>query len=188
MNGSSVPPNRSMVSLAELVTMLTPALGHEHSQQLVDTVAKQLHQAGPLLSLAQAGELLQALRASDGDNGLVSVAARMTQSRLEARQRKVVSGSPSNGSGVATFAARPARRSAPANARHFTEADVVSLLGPTLGDQRSQDLVRDLIKQLSIELPMLRTDVTRLLELLEHQPGIVSVVARFARARLARDS
>lgn len=188
MNGSSVPPNHSTVSLAELVTMLAPALGHEHSQQLVETVAKQLNQSGPLLTLAQAVELLQALRASDGDKGLISVAARMTQSRLEARRRKVVSTSPSSSSAVAAFAARTSRPSVPAAATRFTEADVVSLLGPTLGDQRSQDLVRDLVKLLGLELPMPQADVTRLLEALELQPGLVSVVARFARARLARDS
>lgn len=188
MNGSSVPPNHSTVSLAELVTMLAPALGHEHSQQLVDTVAKQLNQAGPLLTLAQAVELLQALRASAGDKGLISVAARMTQSRLEARRRKVVSTSPSRGNGVATFTGRPSRQGEPAGATRFTEADVVSQLGPTLGDQRSQDLVRDVVKQLGLELPMPLADVIRLFEALELQPGIVSVVARFARARLARGS
>jgi hypothetical protein len=176
------------VSLAELVTLLAPALGHEHSQQLVDTVAKQVNQAGPLLTLAQAVELLQALRASQGDKGLISVAARMTQSRLEARRRKVVSTSPSSGSGVATFASRTSRRSVPANASRFTEADVVSLLGPTLGDQRSQDLVGDVVKQLGLELPMPLADVIRLFEALELQRGLVSVVARFAKARLARGS
>ena len=68
--------------------------------------------------------------------------------------------------------------------RHVEVSEIVALLSPTLGQEKSRDVVEQALRQLGVgdgDVPP-RT-ATAVLDLLAPTPGLIGVAARFARLR-----
>jgi hypothetical protein len=71
----------------------------------------------------------------------------------------------------------------------FPIQDLVSLLSPTLGEERSREIVRGALETMGLsETTLTNDDAVRVLDLLGQSAGIVGSVARFAKVRLELSS
>lgn len=146
------------MSPRNLIELLSESLGAERSTTLVRgaMVRLALHadDAGEL-PLGQVDRILETIGAA---GGMAAIAARF------ARQRAVRS-----------------REHAPL--RRIPLAVLVDLLAPTLGDQRSFEIVAEALGgEHDLERGLERDEALGVLDALAGRPGILGVAARFARS------
>jgi hypothetical protein len=197
---SSIPPERVRVSRAELIELLAAALGRETSEALVQQTATRLQLPAAVLNLRQALALLQDLRSSNGDAGLVSVAARLAQSRLQLNAVRDNPKRTATRSEPAAAEAKPNRNpteavpslraeAAPLSSAAdswWTVEKLADLLSGTLGQERSVEVIRAELEKKGMRAPLTQTQSIIVMDRLGQEKGVVGVVARFAKRRISQ--
>lgn len=170
-------------TLADLVALLAPTLGQEKSEEVVAEAARSVGILVDEFSASRAHALLDQLGRSPG---MVGVAARFARTRFEVRPHD---GEPVEEPPVSSGGTR--RESKPSSGRmeavpqRIERKQIVGLLAPTLGDEKSEEVVLAAVTRR--QLPEETLDQQQALAVLEDlaaQHGLVGVTARFAKARL----
>jgi hypothetical protein len=165
---NSPAPSRPF-GLLELRDLLAPALGDEKSHELITTCASRHGIALATLTYEGAARILSEL-AKEG--GIVGVAARLAHARLPmALTRAQAEPAPTSGlrqSGAHSTNIRPM---------------IEQTLSATLGAEKSAEVVAEAIASLGFPRYLDAEQGARVLDLLSRAPGMVGVVARFARSR-----
>ena len=173
MARSTFPLDRGTTGLTDLVGMLAPTLGTEKSNELVRSVAREL---GLGEELDRASVLALVDRLGEGP-GLAGLAARF----IRARYLRLTSSS------IRPAVQAVSRRDdeePPSSRGVMSNHALVDLLAPTLGNEKSTELVEEAARQLGLTMTRLgREDALRILEVLTAAKGIVGVAARFAKSR-----
>ena len=176
MTSPSPPSKKGTLAVQDLVAMLAPTLGREKSDELVRSTASELGLTEPVLDKASALTLIDRLGAGAG---LAGVAARFVRARY--LRMNVSSIRP-----AATMAtpSTPATQFPPPLRGHVQRDALVQLLAPTLGEEKSAELIEGAARRRGENLDRLdRLTALAILEELAEVPGIVGVAARFAKAR-----
>jgi hypothetical protein len=168
-------PGTAARSLSELVALLAPTIGQDKSRDAVVAAARHLGLEGDALAREEALSILDHLATSAG---ILGVAARFVRERSASRPARVVCEPPPAGD--------PAPAGVP-SAGGAAAAKLKAQLAPALGQEKSEQLVADAMKQLGIDgHELTAAEASAILDLLAGTPGLVGVTARFARARLPR--
>ena|SRR5579859_895773 len=170
-------------TLAEVVALLAPTLGQEKSEEVVGETARSLGILGDEFTVSKALAVLDALGKW---SGMVGVAARFARTRFEGRPHEgaVVDEAPVS-SGGTRREAKPSSGRMPAAPHRVDRKQIVNLLAPTLGDEKSEEVVVAALSRRQLPLDTLdQKQALIVLEDLAAQHGLVGVTARFAKARL----
>lgn len=176
-----------------VVALLSSALGQEKGDEVVLAAARSLGIPGATWTGAEVRLVVDALAKAEG---LVGVVARFALSRGDVDRLVATShagaafeeGAPSSMRVQAALAAHDARASAPAASPHgaatHDASELVALLSPALGAEKSRDAVEAVASRLALDPRRLtREHALAVLDELTKNDGIVGVVARFAKAR-----
>jgi hypothetical protein len=148
-------------SKSTLASALAPAVGEEKAQELVSEAMRELGVHSRDVTAYEARALFDHLGRHEG---VVGVSARIAKARLASLRDSENPGSSKH--------------------RRITANDVIELLSPSVGQERARELVEASCHKLSIDPEVLgRDDVSAVLDDLAMTGGVVSVVARFAKAR-----
>jgi hypothetical protein len=184
-----------LVWVSDLVPLLSPTLGEERSAEVLGIAARQLGFAPPF----KPEEARAILRTLASWTGIVGVAARFATARASTVFRAVAADAPPISSHIESKPASQSdpdsdvRRSSgrrpaislPASERRVAVERLVELLAPSVGQEKSEEAVREAMGRLGFEGDELDgRQSLRVLELLATMGGIVGVTARFAKARL----
>jgi hypothetical protein len=187
-----------LVWVSDLVPLLSPTLGDEKSAEVLGVAARQLGLAPPF----KPDEARAILRTLASGTGIVGVAARFATARastmfralgappVSSRVESNPTSSPTSSQNDHEIDPRRAsgRRPAitlPATEHRIAVHRLVELLAPSVGQEKSEEEVRDAMVRLGFEGDSLDARQSlRVLELLAATGGIVGVTARFAKARL----
>jgi hypothetical protein len=154
--------DRRSLSVDDLVAMMASSVGEEKAREAVMTVVRTLGTAQ--------GELVLEVLAREP--GVIGVTARFVRARAEGPR----AGEPS---------ARAMQGSQQPRTNTIDADQIAGLLAPSLGEERSLEIVREALRQHGA--PLVGIDRARALDVLEGlacERGIVGVTARFAKARL----
>ncbi len=171
---------------------MAPALGSEHSESLVQQTAGKLQLPLRALSRQQAHQLLQHLRELHGDSGLISVAARLAQSRISLKEPRV-SVRPLRATNEARVVVEIGYKVASEGERElhaprdaaWTIERLADVLSDTLGKERSLVVIRGELDKMGAKAPLTQSQAIVVMDRLSEEKGIVGVVARFAKRRLS---
>jgi hypothetical protein len=170
----------------EIASLLAPTLGWEKSEELVGAAARHLGLLGSGFDRYETAQILELLSQQPG---IVGVAARFAHMNVDARRR------------AAARAIQPAppreERRPPADgvvpgppssrvvARRIPLAELVALLAPTVGQEKSEETIATAarLKRITDEA-VTRDQALAIFELLTETAGIVGVTARFAKVRM----
>jgi hypothetical protein len=170
-------------TLAEVVALLAPTLGQEKSEEVVAEAARSLGILVDEFSASRAVALLDTLGKAPG---MVGVAARFARTRFEGRPHDgEAAEEPPISSGGTRRESKPSSGRMESAPQRVERKQIVGLLAPTLGDEKSEEVVVGAITRR--QLPKDTLDQQQALEVLEDlaaQHGLVGVTARFAKARL----
>jgi hypothetical protein len=184
-----------LVWVSDLVPLLSPTLGEEKSAEVLGLAARQLGFAPPF----KHEEARAILRTLASWTGIVGVAARFATARASTVFRAVAADAPPNSSHIESKPASQSdpdsdvRRSSgrrpainlPGSERRVAVDRLVELLATSVGQEKSEEVVREAMTRLGFEGDELDgRQSLRVLELLATMGGIVGVTARFAKARL----
>jgi hypothetical protein len=162
--------NDRTVSIADLATLLSSALGEEKSQEVVTSTARSLGYASGFYTPAEVRKIFDVLSHAEG---LIGVVARFAHSRGDVD--RVVRRNPAG-------ARRPSVQME--TVRAATSVDLLPLLAPALGIDKARDATTGAAARLKLDPHALTRDHALLiLDELTKNEGIVGVVARFAKAR-----
>ena len=162
--------NDRNVSVADLASLLSSALGEEKSQEVVTSAGRSLGYAAGFFTPAEVRSIFDTLSRSEG---LIGVVARFAISRGDVD--RIVSRSPAG-------ARRPSVQME--QVRAITSVDLLPLLAPALGTDKARDATTAAAARLKLDPHALTRDHALLvLDELTRNEGIVGVVARFAKAR-----
>jgi hypothetical protein len=155
----------------ELVLLLAPTLGQSKSEELVRGAAHAIGHPADELDQNTALLLLSVLSQTEG---LVGVAARLAALRITQRRRRPV---------TVPEAMEPV--SEPARPPPRVGLDrVKALLAPTLGSEKSEQIVTEAAAHLGLPSEIDQPQLMRLFDRLAQAQGIVATAAHFAKARL----
>jgi hypothetical protein len=168
-------------TLADLVALLAPTLGQEKSEEVVAEGARSLGILADEFSASRAVALLEALGRSPG---MVGVAARFARTRFDARAQDAIEEAPTS-SGGAKRESKPSSGRMEVAPPRVARKQVVQLLAPTLGEEKSEEVVLAALRRRHLPEDALDQDqALTLLEDLAAQHGLIGITARFAKARL----
>jgi hypothetical protein len=178
---ASASPRPDTLTVRSLTEMLAATLGWEKSAEVVNATALRLGLPPVILTLTQAAALLSELAKAPG---MVGVTARFARSRMDL-------GAPPSAptSGRASVAPKPSSDEPPPSslknvARSLLISELVGLLAGTVGQERAEDAVLEVVRRLGLPTRSLSRDQTlAVLDDLAVRPGLVGVTARFAKAR-----
>ena len=154
------------VDVSGLTASLAASVGEPTARAAVTAERERLG-FGETLTLEQAGQLLLSIEAKGGAIGL---AARLARARLD---RTSGAGLTSSSGSIALVLPS------------FSTAQVTEMFVSALGQEKALEIVKQAMIQQGLSGDRLTFDqVSRLLEALSRQTGVVSTVARFAKARL----
>lgn len=160
------------VSLDALVALLAPTLGEERARELARNALDSLGIADSFFSVHDAIRVLEKLPQSPG---IATSVSHFAQARLALRDPSPTSRRP-------TFVKLTAQ--APKGGP-LARAELAALLAPTLGQEKSDDMVLETLQKLKLPLDAMSTaDGLAVLEELAKSSGIVGIASRFAKARL----
>jgi len=168
-----------MVSIRSIADLLAPTLGWEKSAELVTDACQRLGLAGATLSVEQAMALLDDLAAAPG---LVGVTARFARSRAKFKVASIAppprEAPPPSRAPMSGATPRSSQRPVPVR-------ELIDLLAPTIGVEKSEEAIRDGLRRLNLPEDMLdKAQAMRLFDDLAATSGLVGVTARFAKSRL----
>lgn len=153
----------------DLVAALAPTLGQERADELVRSALVTLRVTDESFSSRQAERVLELIGRNPGFVGSV---ARFALARFTLKDAHR---SPSQERAAAT--PRPARTDV------IAHKEVAVLLAPTLGVEKSDEVVLDAIRRLKLpEDGLTHPEGLAVLEQLAETEGLVGVAARFAKA------
>lgn len=180
----------AIVHLGSLVGLMAPTLGDEKSRELLIATARSLGYDVTALSREQAREILTRLASAPG---IVGVAARFAAARRHA-QEDAEPHSPRTGIRRRPLSPPPPAPSdagqagagvPPPSGERIELRELVALLAPTLGTEKSEELVGAAMLMLGFPRgPIERRQALAILELSAKAEGIVGIASRFAKARL----
>jgi hypothetical protein len=160
------------VSLDALVALLAPTLGEERARELARNALDSLGIADSFFSVHDAIRVLERLPQSPG---IATSVSHFAQARLALRDTNTNSRRP-----ALSKPTPPAPKSG-----SLTRADLAALLAPTLGQEKSDDMVNETLQKLGLSLdPISTADGLAVLEELAKSAGIVGIASRFAKAHL----
>lgn len=152
----SIKYSRQTLALA-----LAPAMGEEKALELVSDAMRELGLHTNELTTYQARALFDHIGRAEG---VVGVSARIAKARLANL--------------------RDSEKPDGVKQRRMHAMEVADLLAPSVGQERARELVDAACRKLDIDPETLgRDDVEAVLDDLAASGGVVSVVARFAKAR-----
>jgi hypothetical protein len=161
-------------TVQELVAMLAPTAGQERAHEVVRHAVELLGISGDSMPLADGIRILELLGRTPGVVGSVT---RFAQARL--RLREVSVGAPpssKSGAGASTL---------PPKEASIGRALLTTLLAQSLGEEKSDELVRESLRKLGLPDEGLTLDqALATLEALTKSGELVGVAARFAKAHL----
>jgi hypothetical protein len=164
-----------------LIEMLAATLGWEKSAEVVNATVQRLGLPPVVITSTQAVAVLAELAKSPG---MVGVTARFARSRME------LSGPSSAPISGRASVAPPSSRDAPPPsslrnmARSLMMGELVGLLASTVGQERAEEAVTEVVRRLGLPARSLSRDQTlQVLDDLAARAGLVGVTARFAKAR-----
>ena len=189
-----------LVWVSDLVPLLSPTLGEEKSAEVIGVAARQLGLAPPF----KQDEARTVLRTLASWTGIVGVAARFATARASTMFRAVMAAAPlssrveskpssmpissspvSDPDDPRRASGRRAATTLPSSDHRVAVHRLVELLAPSVGQEKSEEAVRDAMSRLGFQGDELDAKQSlRVLELLATSGGIVGVTARFAKARL----
>jgi hypothetical protein len=183
-----VPPSnllRRSIKRSQLVGLLAPALGHEKSDAHVVAAARELGiTLGHEVRVEHVLLILDRLGAADG---FVGVAARFVRARGELEG---MIGAPPSSLHPRTLAPTtptagvPSIGRAPPTASRLSLEEIAMFVAPALGDALARDSVGKHAVALGFHgLDVSRSDAAQVLEAMSQAPGMIGVVATFAKAR-----
>jgi hypothetical protein len=180
----SRPDGREPIAFARLVDLIAPAVGKEKGEELISAAARSFGYATDKLDLQHALQILGSLEATPG---LVGVAARLAKSRLGSRTNQSSTSIPRQAIDAVPERAEAiqAVQAVQKGVARLPLHEIVKLLAATLGTEKAGDAVAAALAHFEVaEGPMDRTQALALLDHIAREPGIVGVVARFAKARV----
>jgi len=178
--GSTDPSRAETLTVRSLIEMLASSLGWEKSAEVVNAAVVRLGYPPVLITSTQAFALLAELAKSPG---MVGVTARFARSRMESARSSSSSG------GRAISAPRSSSEATPVSSvqkvpRVLQVTEIVGLLASTVGQERAEEAVNDVVGRLKLpEQALSRTETLALLDDLAAKPGLLGMTARFAKAR-----
>jgi hypothetical protein len=189
MTASAPKARAGRLGRADVVGLLSPAVGHERAVASVTAVATRLGIDLDSMTPAQARALLDDLGA---DAGVLGSAARLAASRV----RVDAVGFRGDPLADTVTAERPTTRidtpslamsSIPVSGTRAISGRevVIDLLAQPLGRERATDVVDETARGLGLPLRFDRAAALRVLDAIAERDGILGVAARFASARLA---
>src|SRR5580693_2199163 len=126
-------------SIQTLASLLSPTLGEERSRELLRGVLGSINVSSDVFSFADAVRALEVLGRAPG---VVGSAARFANVRLTLS-------SAADGTDRSPSTPPSARQGlSPSKNKTVTSADLSALLAPTVGQERSEEVVRDAIRQM----------------------------------------
>jgi hypothetical protein len=158
-----------------LAGLLAPTVGWKKSHEAVDATLRRLGYDGDRLSPEKVTKVLEDLAMEEG---MVGVTARVILSRANADASRPAFPSPPV----------PQDDSLPASfvlAATIGVHEVLAQLSPLLGADKAEAAVQASLRRHALPRDRLDAEqVTRLLDDLGHQDGVVGMAARFARSRV----
>jgi hypothetical protein len=156
------------ISKRDLVELLSDSLGDDKSDEIVDTAIRRLDISEPPFSPPDVRAIFDEL---SGREGLVGVVARSAVSRGEVE--RITGG---KWSSARMRIAKP----------HDPCLELEALLSPALGPEKARSSIEGVARRCNLdEESFSREDALFVLDELSKEEGIVGVVAKFARPRLA---
>jgi len=156
----------------DLVALLEVTLGRERAQELVRGALESLFITSPSFSGPDAVRVLELIGQSSGFVGSVS---RFALARFTLQDAPASSSRPR----TSTSGLRAVRSEA------IGREDLAALLAPTLGQEKSEEVIVEALRQLGFPLnPISLSQGLAALDQLASTEGIVGVAARFAKANL----
>jgi hypothetical protein len=169
------------VTVRSLIEMLAATLGWEKSAEVVNATVQRLGLPPVVIASSQAVTVLAELAKSPG---MVGVTARFARSRME------LNGPPSAPtSGRASVPPSSSRDGGPPSslknvAKSLLLGELVGLLASTVGQERAEEAVLEVVRRMGLPARSLTRDQTlTVLDDLAGRAGLVGVTARFAKAR-----
>jgi hypothetical protein len=172
----------------EIASLLAPTLGWEKSEELVGAAARHLGLPGSGFDRYETAQILELLSQQPG---IVGVAARFAHMNIDARRRAaaraIQPAPPRDERRPATDGAPvvPGPPSSRVVARRIPLSELVTLLAPTVGQEKSEETIATAarLKRITDE-SVTREQALAIFELLTETPGIIGVSARFAKVRM----
>jgi hypothetical protein len=144
-----------------LASALAPAVGEERASELISEAMRELGVHATEVTAYEARALFDHISRHEG---VVGVSARIARARLANLRESDQPDKPKNG--------------------RMSAVEVCELLAPSVGQERARELVEGSCRKLGFSLEGLgREEVSSILDDLAATGGVVSVVARFAKAR-----
>ncbi len=149
----------------DLIASLAASVGEDAARSAVSAERTRLG-LGETMPIEDAARLLQAIEARGGAAGL---AARLVRVRLDRTS--------SAGTGISRMAAVVLPT--------YLVSQIVDMFASALGQEKSHEIVRQHLQQHGITSDVLTFEqVSHMLDVLSRHSGVVSTVARFAKAKL----
>ncbi len=154
------------IAREDVTVLLSSALGQEKSEEVVASAARELGIAGGTYSAEEVRAIFERLSSVEG---LVGVVARFAISRGDVDKL--------------AQRARPSQKQRAAQAS-ASAIDLIPLLAPAIGVEKAREAIEAGAARLGFDAKALTHEqALSVLDLLAKAEGIVSVVARFAKAR-----
>jgi len=166
------PTSERTVSAGDLAALMSAALGIEKATLAVADAFVALGVQGSRIDRETAKRVLEHLSRA---GGLVGITGRVALSRFEYGARGSSVARATDGSAPEPTASGGAKRSL---------SLVVTLLAPTLGQERAANLVRETASAMHLPDQVELDDALLLLEKITRMSGIIGVAARFAKTRI----
>jgi len=170
----------ALYSFQDVVAFLSPSLGEERSQELVRAALTSLGIADDTFPLSIALRVLESVGRTPGVAGTV---ARFALARLT-----LVSAKSSLNHEKRTSPSHPAasHEAVPPSGQLVSRTELTALLAPTLGDEKSDEVVLDELRRAGYPRDTLTSaQALGILDSLGTAEGLVGVAARFAKMRMA---
>jgi hypothetical protein len=162
-------PSAGEKIFAQLVRLFAPTLGQTKSEEIIRSTALAFGTAVADLDVHTAKRMLSAL---SGVDGLIGVAARLATLRFEPPRAREAEPEVSQ------------RLATTQRSRRIGLNLVKALLAPTLGSEKSEQLVSEAVTQLALPDELSEQQALRLFDRLAGMGGLVATAAHFAKARL----
>ncbi len=160
------------IGLDELVALLAPTIGEERAKELARSALDSIGVAGSSCSVHDA---IRALENLGKMPGVAASVTRFAQARLLLRDPN------------ATSHRAPSKPTSPPQKIEgpLTRTDLAALLAPTLGQEKSEEIVLGSFQKLGFSLDGVSTaEGLAVLEELATSAGIVGIASRFAKVHL----
>jgi hypothetical protein len=173
------PARTETLTVRSIIEMLAASLGWEKSADVVNATVARLGFPPVLITPEQAFALLAELAKAPG---MVGVTARFAGSRLESSR-------PPSLSSRASFASTSMGDALPVSfvqkvPRVLLLGEIAELLASTVGQERADEAVREVVQRLAFPANALTREQTlALLDAIAVRPGLLGMTARFAKTR-----